>query len=206
MPERAGDGHAEAPYRLFVAVPVPADVRDAVVALLEPFRTGPFAGSARWVHVETLHLTLRFLGDTDPALAARAGDAVHRALDGRPAFDVRLGGAGSFPPSGRKIRALWLGITQGADELGALARALDAPLGALGWPPDDRPYRPHLTIARTDATAVRESALVAQALEEAAASWETGFRARSAILYRSVLGGGPARHEPLAEVALRDPG
>jgi 2'-5' RNA ligase len=206
VPERSGDGHVEEAWRLFIAVPVPAEVREAVAALLEPFRTGPFARSARWVHVETLHLTLRFLGDTDPALAARVPDAVHAALDGRPAFDVRLGGAGSFPPSARKIRALWLGITQGADELGALARALDAPLAGLSWPPDDRPYRPHLTIARTDATGVRESILVAQALQEAAAAWETGFRARSAVLYRSLLGSGPPRHEPLAEVVLHDAG
>lgn len=192
----------EAPHRLFVAVPVTAEVREAVRELLDPLRTGAFARSARWVHLDTLHLTLRFLGDVDPAVAQRVPGAVHAALDGATAFGVRLGGAGSFPPSTRKIRALWLGIRDGAEELGALARALDAPLTALGWPPDDRPYRPHLTIARTDATSLREAALLAQALEEAAGDWETQFRATSAVLYRSFFGGGPPRHEPVAEVTL----
>ena len=105
---------AEALHRLFVAVPVPAETREACHALIEPVRTLPFGRYARWVHLDTLHVTLRFLGDTPPDRVPAVVDAVREGVGRRPAFDVRLGGAGSFPPEGRKIRALWLGIVDGA--------------------------------------------------------------------------------------------
>ena len=67
-----------------------------------------------------------------------------------PAFQVALAGAGSFPDR-KRPRTLWIGIDEGVESLAALVRNLDAPLEALGWPPEQRPFRPHLTIARTDA-------------------------------------------------------
>jgi 2'-5' RNA ligase len=191
------------PHRLFLAVPVSNGTRDACRSLIEPLRATPFGRAVRWVHVDTLHLTLRFLGDTPPARVPAVAAAVIDALTGRPGFEVRLAGAGAFPANGRKIRALWLGIDRGADELAALVRALEAPLAELGWPADGRPYRPHLTVARADAAPIRDTALAAQALEAAADAWSSSFRADRVVLYRSHLGGGPPRHEPVSEVALR---
>jgi 2'-5' RNA ligase len=193
---------ADAPQRLFVAVPVPAATRDACRALIEPVRTLPFGRSARWVQLETLHVTLRFLGDTDPDRVPAVIDAVRQGVGRRPRFEVRLGGAGSFPPDARKIRALWLGITEGADALAAIVVDLGRALAPLGWDDEGRAFRPHLTVARTDATGIRDAALTAQALEAAAAEWSTGFEADRVVLFRSHLGGGPPRHEPLDEVAL----
>ncbi len=72
------------------------------------------------------------------------------AAGGHGAFDITLAGAGAFP-AGRRPRTLWLGIARGAEELAALVRGLDGPLAPLGWPADARPFRPHLTVARTDA-------------------------------------------------------
>ncbi len=194
---------AGAPHRLFVAVPVPPDVRAACHELIEPVRTTPFGRYARWVHLDTLHVTLRFLGDTAPGHVPAVAAAVVAAMADRRAFEIRLGGAGAFPSSGRKIRALWLGIEQGAEELGALVEALTPPLATLGWPAESRPFRPHLTVARTDATGIRDAALTAQALEAAAEGWSTSFLADRVVLFRSRLGGAPARHEPVAEAALR---
>ena len=194
---------AAAPQRLFVAVPVPHATRVACRELIEPIRTTPFGRFARWVQLDTLHVTLRFLGDTAPGLVPAVVAAVDGALAGREAFDIRLAGAGSFPPSGRKIRALWLGIERGADELGALVDALVPSLATLGWPAEDRPFRPHLTVARTDATGIRDAALTAQALEAAAEAWSTSFTADRVVLFRSHRGGGPPRHEPVSEVVLQ---
>ena len=196
---------AEALHRLFVAVPVPAETREACHALIEPVRTLPFGRYARWVHLDTLHVTLRFLGDTPPDRVAAVVDAVREGVGERPAFGVRLGGAGSFPPEGRKIRALWLGIIDGSTQLGSIVEDLAPPLARLGWPAEARPFRPHLTVARTDATGIRDAALTAQALEAAAEEWATAFTVDRVVLFRSHLGGGPPRHEPLDEILLGAP-
>lgn len=192
---------AERPDRLFVAVPLPPEPLAACQALIDAVRAGPLGDVPRWVHLENLHLTVRFLGETPPDLTPDAALAVRDALEGFRAFDVVLAGAGSFPEA-RKPRALWLGIERGAAELGALADALDPALEPLGWLRDDRPYRPHLTVARLDRSSISSSEAIADELRAAAAGWRTFFRADRVVFYRSHLGGGPPRHEPLVEVKL----
>jgi 2'-5' RNA ligase len=127
---------------------------------------------------------------------------VDLATGGRPAFDVSLAGAGAFPDT-RRPRALWLGIERGAGELGDLARRLDDALVPLGWPPDARAYRPHLTVARLDAAPRADGIAAVEELIGAAAGWRTSFRAHEVVLFRSHLGRGPARHEALHRVPLR---
>jgi RNA 2',3'-cyclic 3'-phosphodiesterase len=193
---------AERPDRLFVAVPLPAEPLAACQALIDGMRAGPLGDVPRWVHMANLHLTVRFLGETPPDLTPDVALAVRGALQGFEAFDVVLAGAGSFPAA-HKPRALWLGIEQGAPELGALSDALDGPLELLGWPLDDRPYRPHLTVARVDSASIAQGVASADMLCRAADGWRTSFRADTATLFRSHLGGGAPRYEPLVEVRLR---
>jgi RNA 2',3'-cyclic 3'-phosphodiesterase len=193
----------ERPSRLFVAVPLPPEIREACRELIEPVRTTPSGRYARWVGMDTLHVTLRFLGDTPPDLVPAVAEVVTTACRDRPSFTVTLAGAGSFPPGGRKIRALWLGIAEGADELASLVHALEPGLAALGWSAETRAFRPHLTVARTDATGIRDAALTAQALEAVADGWETSFAADRVVLYRSHLGSGKPRHDPVVEVVLQ---
>ncbi len=192
---------AERPDRLFVAVPLPPEPLAACRALIDGVRAGPLGGVPRWVDVDNLHLTIRFLGETPPDLTPDVALAVRDAFPDPTAFEVVLAGAGAFPAA-RKPRALWLGIEQGAAELGALARALDPALEPLGWPPDDRPYRPHLTVARLDRSSIASSGAVADELQAAAAGWSSSFRADRVVLFRSHLGGGQPRYEPLVAVTL----
>lgn len=192
---------AERLDRLFVAVPLPAAAVADCEALVAGVRAGPWGRVPRWVHLPNLHLTVRFLGETPADLVPDVALAVRDAVAPAHAFDVVLAGAGLFPGE-RKPRTLWLGIERGAGELGALADALDPVLEPLGWPRDERPYRPHLTVARLDASSPRDGNAVAGALREAADGWRTGFRADRVVLYRSHLGGGPPRHEAIVEVVL----
>jgi RNA 2',3'-cyclic 3'-phosphodiesterase len=184
-----------------VAVPTPPAVRDAVTDLVEMVRAAadPALRDVRWVRLDGLHLTLRFLGPTEedgiPAVAA-AVDAVAAAT---APFDVVIGEAGAFPSVARP-RALWLAVTDGVAELGAAARMLDDRLAEVGWTRDDRPYRAHLTLARSDG--VRAGPDVARRLIAAASTFETSFRAESLVLFESISGGGPARYEPVHEVRL----
>ncbi len=192
---------AEGPLRLFIAVPVPPDALEACRALIDGVRGGPAGHGARWVRTENLHLTVRFLGATAPEVVGAVAEAVRDAAARQPAFPVRLAGAGAFP-SGARPRALWLGIEQGAAELAGIATALEGPLGLLGWPPEGRPYRPHLTVARTDAASIAAGAGAAEALAAAAAGWHTAFEADRVVLYRSRLASGPPVYEAMAEASL----
>jgi 2'-5' RNA ligase len=192
----------EGEQRLFVAVPLSPDAVTACASLIDGVRRGPLGRVPRWVQVETLHLTVRFVGATAPDRVVDVADAVGAAAAGVTGFEVELAGAGAFPDD-RRPRTLWLGIDRGADELGALATRVNAMLTPLGWPDDDRPYRPHLTVARLDAAPRAEGIAVAQALAAAADGWRTGFSADEVVLFRSHLGGGPPRHEAVRRVPLQ---
>jgi RNA 2',3'-cyclic 3'-phosphodiesterase len=192
---------AEGDQRLFIAVPLPPEAVADCAALIDRVRSAPLGGVPRWVHVPNLHLTVRFLGATPAGRVEAVATAVDLALAGIGPFEVELAGAGAFPDA-RRPRTLWLGIRRGADDLGAMARALDGALAPLGWPPEDRPYRPHLTVARLDAAPRADGVAIARALDEAALGWHTAFRAREAVLFRSHMGGGAPRHERLLEHEL----
>ena len=100
---------------------------------------------------------------------------------------------------------LWLGIGEGAAALGALTHDLDTRLAAAGWAPTGRPFRPHLTVARTDAAPYDAGAEAARALVAAAGDRSIAFDAERAVLYRSHLGRGPARYEVVADAPLGTP-
>jgi len=188
--------------RLFIAVPLPAEAAAQVAALVDRVRAEGIPGGGRdvrWVRLDGLHLTLRFLGPTLDDRVQPAADAVRRVGRDVTAFDVAIRGAGAFPPVGRP-RALWLGITEGADELSSLAAAVDGALADGGWSLDPKPFRAHLTLARADG--VPAGSAIGAKLAEAAADLDLRFRATSMGLFESLTGAGPARYVPIETVQL----
>lgn len=205
-PSRRG-GRWEAPVdppgvlRLFFAVPVPTAARERVGELIDRVQREVGDGTARirWVRVEGLHLTLRFLGPTpEDRVAPLQASADALARTAAP-FDVQLSGGGAFPSLARP-RSLWVGVQDGADRLATLADALTQAAGECGLVLDTRPFAPHLTIGRTDG--VRLGPVAARALEHAAYGLEVRFEVDRLVLFRSFLGGGPARYEALHEARL----
>jgi RNA 2',3'-cyclic 3'-phosphodiesterase len=190
--------------RLFIAVPVADDVRAAVGELMADVAGASIeeraAGQPRWVRVEGLHLTLRFLGATLDERQEHVVAAVGAAARGVAPFAITLNGGGAFPNAYRP-RVLWIGIDAGADVLADLARRLNDELVSLGWPSDDRPFQGHLTLARTDGVAGADE--YARRLAEVAKDVRLTWQADRLVLYKSLLGGGPARYQALAEVPLR---
>jgi len=187
--------------RLFFAVPVPDDARARVGELIETVQGSVGDGTARirWVRVDGLHLTLRFLGPTPVDRRPPLEAAADRIAASVAPFEVRLAGGGAFPSLGRP-RSLWIGVGAGADRLAELADRLTEAAGEYGLDLDTRPFAPHLTVARTDG--LRLGPAAAQALVDAAASLDIRFIVERIVLFRSILGGGPARYEPLHEAPL----
>jgi RNA 2',3'-cyclic 3'-phosphodiesterase len=190
--------------RLFVAVPLDEPAVRTVVALVERIRAdrerdAPGERDVRWVRMDGLHLTLRFLGPTPETEVAAVAEAVRRAADGQHAFEIRIDGGGAFP-NPRRPRTLWLALTAGTAELATLAGAVDRELVAAGWPLSERPFRAHLTVARADG--IVAGADVARRLAEAAAGIDLRSAADRLVLFESITGHGPATYEPLESVPL----
>ncbi len=188
--------------RVFIAAPLPASARDSITQVVDRVRAAGVPGGGRdvrWVRLDGLHLTLRFLGPTlEPRVeAARAAVRV-AAADVEP-FELVIGGAGMFPPVGRP-RALWLGTRDGGERLADLATRVDAALVDLGWTAEERPFRAHLTLARADG--VPAGAAIGARLVAEAANLRVPVRVDRIGLFESLTGGGPARYEPLELVEL----
>jgi 2'-5' RNA ligase len=184
--------------RLFVAVPLPDDASAAIGEVVASVRAMPLptgARDARWVRLDGLHLTLRFLGPTGPELEESTMAAVEGVGDAaRGPIAIELAGSGAFP-SGRRPRTLWIGLAHGTEALTELAAATEAALAGAGWQPDPRPFRPHLTLARTDASSAGQ--LMADRLAAAMSGRSIACTIDRVGLFESVTGGGPARYVPL---------
>lgn len=176
--------------RLFVAVDLGDEARRAVRAYLAQLPPPP----GRATRPEGWHLTLRFLGPTDPSRRARLEAALQRHVRAQP-FVVRLGSPGAFPQPGR-ARVLWLGLTDGTEALAALAAQVEAAARAAGFPAEARPFAAHLTLSRL------------QPPQPLPAAWRAAPPANVLVpvervtLFRSHLRPGGAVYEPLLQLPL----
>jgi 2'-5' RNA ligase len=189
--------------RLFVAVPVADEIRAAIREIMEKVAGASIDerayGQPRWVRVDGLHLTLRFLGATPDERQPALEDVLAAVAVGVAPFRIVLSGGGAFPDPYRP-RVLWIGISEGSPQLADLVRRLDVGLVPLGWPPENRPFAPHMTLARTDGVpgADERARRLAEVAEEVSLEW----RADRIVLYKSLLGRGPARYEVIAAADL----
>lgn len=134
--------------RSFVAVHLPAEVQRALGELqAELRRPAERLAQVKWVTPANMHLTLQFLGDVDSGLLPKLVDSLRGAfLDTHP-FELEVADVGAFPSPARP-RVLWAGLKRGVDGLKALASAAAGVTGPLGFPPEDRPFKPHVTLGR----------------------------------------------------------
>lgn len=197
-----------AQVRLFVALELPAAVVAALVAWRAPLLAGD--DGLRPVPAASLHVTLAFLGwrDADevaPLSAAVAGCAA-------PVGGLALG-APLWLPS-RAPRVLAVALEDRAGELARLHGRVVAALAAGGWhAPEERPFLPHVTVARVRGSGRRDRRAAAGSRGRrgagrggppAAPAWPVGpFAGTAVVLYRSHLGGGGARYEPLVRAAAQ---
>ena len=191
--------------RLFVAVPLPEAARDAVVGIVGAVRDAVERearlprSAVRWVRMEHLHLTLRFLGPTPERLVPSLSACVDRVVSGFVRADLAIAGSGAFPSPSRP-RTIWMGVEDDGDALGDLARRLDDELATEGWVRETRPFRPHLTLARADGR--REGPLVARQLAGATAGGRIPFTVDHLVLFESITGRGPAEYRAVHEARL----
>jgi 2'-5' RNA ligase len=135
--------------RLFIAIDLDDEARHAIAAEQERLKEA-WAGGAgaplKWIAPERMHLTLVFLGEVDEVRSAAVAEAIARPL-AFDRFSIAFGGLGTFPPAGAP-RVLWLGLAAGGAQVLHLQREAADRVGALGITLEQRPFHPHLTLAR----------------------------------------------------------
>ncbi|MGD8863564.1 MAG: RNA 2',3'-cyclic phosphodiesterase [Myxococcales bacterium] len=181
--------------RLFVAVAVPEAVRNQLHRALRAVDPAPQPQGLRWLSGDSYHFTLQFLGDVEPGRVPALSEACARAATQVAPFRLVLGAAGTFG-SPRRARVLWVGVNRGAGPMTQLAAAVREQTAELGFEADERPYTPHLTVARIKRPAnVRD---LLDALKTPALAMDVG----ELTLFRSHLSHDGARHEALFSAPL----
>jgi 2'-5' RNA ligase len=177
-------------YRLFVAIDLPEETKEAISTLRNPLR------GARWVEAAQLHLTLRFIGDADDVLFNK----IRNNLSGitMPPFSLALRGVGYFPPK-RDPKVLWAGVDRSAPLLN-LQNLVEKELLRSGIEPERRSFSPHITIARLKET---PASMIAPFLQNNSLFAAPSFSVTEFILYSSTLTSQGAIHRQEAIYPLR---
>jgi 2'-5' RNA ligase len=151
------------------------------------------------VDPRALHVTLKFLGDVEEALVESIGKAMEGSCQGISPFQVEIAGSGAFPPKGG-ARVVWAGL-KGAEPLAKIAARLESSLEPLGFAPEGRGFKPHLTLARVkEASASNRARAIAMDYEG------TGFGSKmvtEVLLKRSVLRPQGPEYSTVLSVPLR---
>ncbi len=175
--------------RLFVGIPLPEDVRDALT------RLAAGVPGARWIRPENYHLTLRFIGEVDgPEI-----DDVADALDtiSAPPLALQLAGVGYFGDR-RRPRVLWAGVVANRD-LEHLQSRIEQRICAAALPPEPRKYHAHVTLARLRDAPFKRVGLF---LEMNGAFQSRPFEAKNFVLYESRLGNQGSAYVPQIDYPL----
>ena len=138
--------HPAENIRTFIALPLPPDWIESLGGVMRQLAVRVPAG-VRWVDPTGIHLTLRFLGNTDTAQVPGIIAGLRGELAGAVTPDLALSDFGTFPPQGNP-RVIWAGVSGQLDRLTDLQRGAESAVTALGWPAEQRPFRPHLTLGR----------------------------------------------------------
>ncbi len=132
--------------RSFVAIDLPAGVRAELTSLEEKLkaRRHPFV---KWVDPESMHLTLKFLGNVAADSIPQIVGAVSRVAEMHSPFKLQVADTGAFP-NWQRPQVVWVGMGGELDRLNSLQKGLESVLSPLGFPPESRPFSAHLTLGR----------------------------------------------------------
>ena len=184
--------------RTFIAIRLPGEVEGSLGKVAEEMRPFWPERGVRWVRAENIHLTLRFLGDTEGERVAEIGSGLEEVVGKYEVFALALAESGCFPNE-RKPRVVWTGVEDGEGQLAALQKDVEALVRRMGWAAERRDFRAHLTLGR-----------VRQGVRPVREDWLRSpvrmvFRVGAVELIESALKPGGAEYRTLCRVGLRSP-
>ena len=138
--------HNPEEIRSFIAIELPEEVRGGLARLRNELKRNEHK-FVKWVNPDGLHLTLKFLGNIPSKRVTEIINVIEEVTQGVSAFHLEISGLGAFP-SLRQARVFWVGIGGEVDKLSKLQQNIDSALAVLGFAKEERPFVPHLTLAR----------------------------------------------------------
>ena len=185
--------------RAFIAVELPDRIKLSLSTIQAELKANK--ARAQWVAPNSIHLTLKFLGDISVASIPDVTRVMEEAAFGIAGFRLAVRGLGVFPDV-RRMRVVWAGVTGDTDVLARLQKGLDLELAALGFAPESRPFTAHLTLARLrDDASPADRQNIGRLVSQA--SFEAGdFEVESVNLMRSQLTREGAIYTRLATISL----
>lgn len=130
--------------RCFIALEIPDHVKTRISGLIGSLK--PLSRAVRWVRPENVHLTLKFLGEVPERLLPDINEAIAKAVSGHEPFALSARGTGAFPSKSRP-RVVWAGLVE-SNGLMRLHEDIERAMERLGFIPENREFRAHLTIGR----------------------------------------------------------
>jgi 2'-5' RNA ligase len=192
------------PVRAFIAVEIPVDIQQQIGSLISPLTR--VAGSpVRWVRSGNIHLTLKFLGDCDPARLEKIGVSLREELEKTAPFEMEVGGFGAFPNLNRP-RVFWCGLKRMSD-LNDLYEKVESVCASAGCQRENRPFSPHLTLGRSsDRAAPRDLQNIAATVRSFPQHPLGLVRVDGLTIFQSQLNPGGSIYTPLIQIPLGDAG
>ncbi|MCX5991702.1 MAG: RNA 2',3'-cyclic phosphodiesterase [Chloroflexi bacterium] len=132
--------------RSFIAIELPAEVRAELASIEEKLKVRRHS-FVKWADPESIHLTLKFLGSVSGETIPEIVEAMSLVAQPVCPFTLQIGGTGAFP-NWQRPQIVWVGVGGEMGRLATLQRELEAALSPLSFPPESRPFSPHLTLGR----------------------------------------------------------
>ena len=190
------------PIRTFVAVELDDTLKAALGRVQGQLKKGGTSHVARWVSLQSIHLTLKFLGDVSPDRVEDIERAIQRACLQCAPFSVSLSDTGCFPHSQRP-RVVWVGLDGDVESLAQLQRSVESELVGVGFAAERRRFQPHLTLARIKRNArPHERARLGEFISMAKIDESVSMVVRKVSLMRSELRPSGAVYTRLAAISL----
>jgi 2'-5' RNA ligase len=172
--------------RSFIAVRLPGEVKAALASLQQRLKTAG-GDQVKWVEPESIHITLKFLGNISPEKISQVLAVIETASAGVHPFKLEMAGPGAFP-STKSVRVVWVGLAGDLEIMGLLQKRIEDGLVPLGFPAEARPFTPHLTLARVrDFATPAERSKLGQVIENTRSGNKPGFNVNAVYLMKSQL-------------------
>jgi RNA 2',3'-cyclic 3'-phosphodiesterase len=188
--------------RSFIAIELPAEIQEAIARSTAGLQKALPKPLVRWVVSRNIHLTLKFLGDVSPVNLEQLAEALKVEVSKHEPFDLSAGGIGAFPNT-RQARVIWIGL-EAQSGAATLQHCVEGVASRLGYPPEERPFSPHLTIGRVGQTgSAAELKSIRTALEACQVGALGTVKVETVHIFKSDLQPAGSVYTPLYSLPLK---